>query len=123
MVSARRAWPRSLSITSPAQGEPLRPPRGPLDAGEKQRVGLAREFANEPRILFADEPTGNLDRETGATVTELLFALNREAGTTLVIVTHDLELAERAHRILHLAGGRVAREARGRAAEPLSQPA
>ena len=80
-----------------------------LSGGEQQRVGLARAFANRPRILFADEPTGNLDRETGARVSELLFELNREAGTTLVIATHDLGLAERAHRVLHLEGGEVAR--------------
>jgi putative ABC transport system ATP-binding protein len=80
-----------------------------LSGGEQQRVGIARAFANEPRILFADEPTGNLDRETGAEVVELLLALNREQGTTLVVVTHDEELARRATRIVHLAGGRVAR--------------
>ena len=89
-----------------------------LSGGEQQRVGVARAFANQPRILFADEPTGNLDRETGAHVCDLLFELNRETGTTLVIVTHDLALAERAHRVLHLSGGRVERTeytARGRA--------
>ena len=80
-----------------------------LSGGEQQRVGLARAFANEPRILFADEPTGNLDRETGAHVSDLLFELNRESGTTLVIATHDLELARRAHRVLHLAGGSIER--------------
>ena len=80
-----------------------------LSGGEQQRVGIARAFANEPRILFADEPTGNLDRETGHEVVELLLALNREVGTTLVVVTHDVELARRATRIVHLAGGCVAR--------------
>ena len=80
-----------------------------LSGGEQQRVGLARAFANEPRILFADEPTGNLDRETGTHVSDLLFELNRESGTTLVIATHDLELARRAHRVLHLSGGRIDR--------------
>jgi putative ABC transport system ATP-binding protein len=80
-----------------------------LSGGEQQRVGIARAFANEPRILFADEPTGNLDRGTGAEVVELLLALNREQGTTLVVVTHDEELARRATRIVHLAAGRVAR--------------
>ncbi len=80
-----------------------------LSGGEQQRVGIARAFANEPRILFADEPTGNLDRETGGEVVELLLSLNRERGTTLVVVTHDPELAGRATRIVHLAGGRIAR--------------
>jgi len=80
-----------------------------LSGGEQQRVGIARAFANQPKILFADEPTGNLDRETGRDVAELLLAASRERGTTLVIVTHDLELAQRAHRILHLESGRVAR--------------
>ena len=80
-----------------------------LSGGEQQRVGLARAFVARPRLLFADEPTGNLDRETGQAVVELLFALNRESGTTLVIVTHDLELARRADRVVHLEGGRVSR--------------
>lgn len=78
-----------------------------LSGGERQRVSLARAFANRPRILFADEPTGNLDRETGARVAVLLEQLNRDAGTTLVLVTHDGELAARADRILRLEGGRV----------------
>ena len=80
-----------------------------LSGGEQQRVGIARAFANDPRVLFADEPTGNLDRETGGEVVELLLSLNRERGTTLVVVTHDSELAGRATRIVHLAGGRIAR--------------
>ncbi len=78
-----------------------------LSGGEQQRVALARAFANRPRILFADEPTGNLDAETGATVIDLLVRLNREEQTTLVLVTHDTELASRAHRIVRLAGGRI----------------
>jgi len=78
-----------------------------LSGGEQQRVALARAFANRPRILFADEPTGNLDQETGGRVIELMEALNREVRTTLVMVTHDLALAGRAHRIVRLAGGRV----------------
>jgi putative ABC transport system ATP-binding protein len=78
-----------------------------LSGGEQQRVALARAFANRPRILFADEPTGNLDQETGGLVIELTEELNREARTTLVLVTHDLTLAGRAHRIVRLAGGRV----------------
>jgi len=80
-----------------------------LSGGEQQRVGLARAFAAGPQLLFADEPTGNLDRATGRAVADLLFDLNRESGTTLVIVTHDLELARRAGRIIHLDAGRVTR--------------
>jgi ABC-type lipoprotein export system ATPase subunit len=72
-------------------------------------VGIARAFANEPAVLFADEPTGNLDRATGEEITNLLFELNEQHGTTLVIVTHDLELSRRAHRIIHLAGGHIDR--------------
>ena len=78
-----------------------------LSGGEQQRVALARAFANEPGILFADEPTGNLDAETGGRVIELLMGLNAERGTTLILVTHDLELAGRAGRVVRLAGGRV----------------
>ena len=80
-----------------------------LSGGEQQRVGMARAFANQPQILFADEPTGNLDTETGHGIVELLLALNRERGTTLVVVTHDPELAARAPRVVHLAGGLIAR--------------
>lgn len=78
-----------------------------LSGGEQQRVSLARAFSNRPKILFADEPTGNLDEETGQTVEHLLFELNREAGTTLVLVTHDLELAGKTQRIMRLRGGKV----------------
>ncbi len=80
-----------------------------LSGGEQQRVGIARAFANQPAVLFADEPTGNLDRKTGEEIINLLFELNEQHGTTLVIVTHDLELSRRAHRIIHLAGGQVER--------------
>jgi putative ABC transport system ATP-binding protein len=83
-----------------------------LSGGEQQRVALARAFSNNPGILFADEPTGNLDEETGEKVVELLFALNKEAGTTLVIVSHDLELASKTQRILRLKGGRIVEEER-----------
>ena len=76
-----------------------------LSGGEQQRVAVARAFINRPKILFADEPTGNLDAETGHVVIENLFALNAEAGTALVLVTHDPELAERAQRIVRLKGG------------------
>jgi putative ABC transport system ATP-binding protein len=81
-----------------------------LSGGEQQRVALARAFINRPKILFADEPTGNLDSETGKLVIENLFALNAQAGTTLVLVTHDLELAKRAQRIIRLKGGVVVAE-------------
>lgn len=78
-----------------------------LSGGEQQRVALARAFANRPQVLFADEPTGNLDEETGSRVVNLLFDLNKEAGTTLIIVTHDMELARRCDRLLRLKGGKV----------------
>ncbi len=78
-----------------------------LSGGEQQRVALARAFSNSPSILFADEPTGNLDEETGEKVVQLLFDLNKEAGTTLVIVTHDLDLAKRNQHILRLKGGKI----------------
>ncbi len=81
-----------------------------LSGGERQRVALARAFANRPRILFADEPTGNLDRETGARVAQLIEQLNRDTGTTLVLVTHDAELAGRADRILRIERGRIVRD-------------
>jgi putative ABC transport system ATP-binding protein len=78
-----------------------------LSGGEQQRVALARAFSNTPSILFADEPTGNLDEETGEKVIQLLFDLNKEAGTTLVIITHDLDLANRTEQILRLKGGKI----------------
>ncbi|MGZ3874133.1 MAG: ABC transporter ATP-binding protein [Mucilaginibacter sp.] len=78
-----------------------------LSGGEQQRVSLARAFSNAPRILFADEPTGNLDAETSEKVVKLLFDLNKEAGTTLVVVTHDLELAAKTQRILRIKGGKL----------------
>ncbi|HEX7328729.1 MAG TPA: ATP-binding cassette domain-containing protein [Casimicrobiaceae bacterium] len=78
-----------------------------LSGGEQQRVAIARAFAGGPRILMADEPTGNLDAATGAAVAALMFDLNREQGTTLILVTHDAELATRCTRILSLASGRL----------------
>jgi putative ABC transport system ATP-binding protein len=79
-----------------------------LSGGEQQRVALARAFVVRPKLLFADEPTGSLDAESGRAVIELLFAMNREYGTTLVLVTHDEALAARCQRIVRLAGGRIA---------------
>ena len=78
-----------------------------MSGGEQQRVAIARAFANQPRILFADEPTGNLDAATGSRVIELLVELNRELGTTLILVTHDADLAARAKTTLHLRDGAV----------------
>lgn len=78
-----------------------------LSGGEQQRVALARAFINRPQFLFADEPTGNLDLETSATVEELLFNLNNENGTTLILVTHNLELAHRTGRTISLKGGEI----------------
>ncbi len=78
-----------------------------LSGGEQQRVSLARAFSNAPRILFADEPTGNLDAETSEKVVKLIFDLNKEAGTTLVLVTHDLELAAKTQRIIRIKGGKL----------------
>src|SRR5207237_10061633 len=76
-----------------------------LSGGEQQRVALARAFAPRPRMLLADEPTGNLDAATGAAIIELIFAMNAEQGTTLVLVTHDPALAARCARVLHLQNG------------------
>lgn len=78
-----------------------------LSGGEQQRVALARAFATRPRLLLADEPTGNLDAATGASIIDLMFSLNREEGTTLVLVTHDEAIAERCDRSLRIAGGRL----------------
>ncbi len=83
-----------------------------LSGGEKQRVAIARAFATEPAVLFADEPTGNLDSRTGATIMELMFDLNRSSRTTLVLVTHDLNLAERCDRILSLDVGKLVSDER-----------
>lgn len=78
-----------------------------LSGGEQQRVALARAFINRPKILFCDEPTGNLDADTATAMVELIFELNRERATTLVLVTHDVDLARRCRRILRLRGGAV----------------
>jgi len=84
-----------------------------LSGGEQQRVALARAFINQPRILFADEPTGNLDAETSEKVMRLLFELNVEAGTALVLVTHNVELAQQTQRIIRLRGGAIVQEGIG----------
>jgi putative ABC transport system ATP-binding protein len=78
-----------------------------LSGGEQQRVAMARAFITDPKILFADEPTGNLDDENSKHVTELLFGLNKEQHTTLVLVTHNLELAQKTERILRMRGGKL----------------
>ena len=83
-----------------------------LSGGEQQRVSLARAFSNQPKILFADEPTGNLDAETSEKVVKLIFDLNREAGTTLVLVTHDLDLAAKTQRIIRIKGGKMISDAK-----------
>jgi len=78
-----------------------------LSGGEQQRISLARAFSNQPKILFADEPTGNLDAETSEKMVKLLFDLNRENGTTLILVTHDMELASKTQRIIRIKGGNL----------------
>jgi len=82
-----------------------------LSGGEQQRVAIARAFSNAPRILFADEPTGNLDSDTGARIVELLESLNRESDSTIVLVTHDLALAARTQRVIRLSDGAVVSDA------------
>lgn len=81
-----------------------------LSGGEQQRVAMARAFITAPKILFADEPTGNLDEENASHITELLFGMNREEKTTLILVTHNLELAQRTERILQMKGGKIVLE-------------
>lgn len=81
-----------------------------LSGGEQQRVALARAFINQPKLLFADEPTGNLDGDTSSKVVELVFDLNRELGTSLVLVTHDLDLAKMTERVIRLKNGRMVAE-------------
>lgn len=87
-----------------------------LSGGEQQRVAMARAFITSPKILFADEPTGNLDEETAERVTKLLFDINKEQGTTLVLVTHNMELAENTERILQLKGGKLVGDKKSMAA-------
>ena len=112
----RRAHDEAIGLLQKVGlGERLSHYPAQLSGGEQQRVALARAFINRPKILFADEPTGNLDAETGHLIIENLFALNASAGTTLVLVTHDMELAERAQRIVRLKGGSVVDDGIGHA--------
>jgi putative ABC transport system ATP-binding protein len=119
-VRQRREWARDIKSRAEALldrvglGDRLHHYPSQLSGGEQQRVALARAFANRPKILFADEPTGNLDQETGATVVAMLEELNREAQTTLMMVTHNLALAERAHRVIRLSGGSIVSDRPGR---------
>ena len=94
-----------------------------LSGGEQQRVAIARAFAGEPKILMADEPTGNLDGTTGVEVADLMFRLNREHGTTLLLVTHDANLASRCERRISLAFGRLVSDERIEHARPSGAPA
>jgi putative ABC transport system ATP-binding protein len=89
-----------------------------LSGGEKQRVAIARAFVVEPTVLFADEPTGNLDKRTGDRVIDLLFRMNGETQTTLVLVTHDADLAARCDRVLHMDAGRIEKETSGKSRVP-----
>ena len=91
-----------------------------LSGGEQQRVALARAFVNRPHLLFADEPTGNLDEESSARIEDMLFGLNSESGTALVIVTHDLELASKAQLVVRMKGGRIAERSYSNAEESSS---
>ena len=97
-----KAWLAKVGLSARLDHYPAQ-----LSGGEQQRVCIARAFSNQPRILFADEPTGNLDADNAAGIVDLIFDLNRTAGTTLVLVTHDPELAKRTGRVLRLKGGKV----------------
>jgi len=104
-ASARKAamdWLSRVGLAERGNHYPVQ-----LSGGEQQRVALARAFANNPRILFADEPTGNLDGETGHSIESMLFNLNQETGTTLILVTHDLELASKSNRVMKMKMGRI----------------
>ena len=102
-----RACPRRELLARVGLGDRRDHYPAQLSGGEQQRVALARAFSTRPRVLFADEPTGNLDTATGATIIDLMAELNRDTGTTLILVTHDLELAARARRTIRLSGGRL----------------
>lgn len=105
----RRRVPQVLELVGLADREKRFPAE--LSGGEQQRVALARAFNGRPEVLFADEPTGNLDRKTGDKIADLLFSLNREHGTTLILVTHDPQLAARCDRRLRLVNGILQEEA------------
>ncbi|MEW9898527.1 ABC transporter ATP-binding protein [Chitinivorax sp. PXF-14] len=105
--SVARGWLARVGLEARLEHYPKQ-----LSGGEQQRVALARAFAGSPRLLFADEPTGNLDTATGQQIIELLFSLNQEQGTTLVLVTHDDKLAERCRRTVRIAAGRIVGDAR-----------
>lgn len=98
-------------LTELGLGQRLKHMPAQLSGGEQQRVALARAFNGRPRLLFADEPTGNLDRQTGDKIADLLFSLNRDHGTTLILVTHDSQLAARCQRRLRLVDGKLREEA------------
>ncbi len=97
-----REWLQKVGLSDRLDHYPTQ-----LSGGEQQRVCIARAFSNSPKILFADEPTGNLDADNAAGIVDLIFELNRTAGTTLVLVTHDLELARKTARILKIKGGKI----------------
>ncbi|MEX2284588.1 MAG: ABC transporter ATP-binding protein [Gemmatimonadota bacterium] len=99
-------------LTRVGLGERLDHYPAQLSGGEQQRVALARAFANQPKILFADEPTGNLDTETGHLIIDLVAELNQQMRTTLILVTHDVELAARAHRVIRISSGRIVSDER-----------
>lgn len=104
-------------LTEVGLGDRLHHYPSQLSGGEQQRVAIARAFINKPKILFADEPTGNLDAETGQTIEQLLFDLNKSSGTTLILVTHDLSLAEQCERIIYLKSGAIHKEEHNRRPE------
>lgn len=106
-VSLATAWLERVGLSARLGHYPRQ-----LSGGEQQRVALARAFSGRPQVLFADEPTGNLDTTTGAQIIDLLFGLNQQQGVTLVLVTHDTQLAGRCSRQIALAGGRLIQEAR-----------
>jgi putative ABC transport system ATP-binding protein len=104
--AAALEWLRRVGLSDRAQHLPLK-----LSGGEQQRVAIARAFVGNPQVLFADEPTGNLDHSTGAQIADLLFTLSRDQGGTLVLVTHDLKLAERCDERIEIAAGRLQQRA------------